>query len=99
MSKVIHLKNLTEVIRLNEKLLDILEGPIVEFITVDTNSYRGLLHAIFSRTEVNYKLSWNEALRLSSYLIYQIEKGKSKELNITEEMIRNFPIYGINVKG
>lgn len=88
----------SEVKRAFHYLGEKLEGRIEEFVSLDTNNYRGFWSCMKFSKEYNYRLTWNEALRLHSYLRFYLERHKKRELDVTMSQIRNFPLYGLNVK-
>lgn len=90
--------NRREVKRAFDYLTEQLKGHVEPYVYLDTNNYRTFFsHFIFNK-EYSYRLTWNEALRLHSYLRFYIERKKKHDLSITMAQIRNFPLYGLNVK-
>lgn len=79
-------------------LSEVLAGHILEEVIVHSSDYRTFWTQILSKKEYTFRLTWNEALRLHSYLRFYIERNKQHTLLIDEKKIKSFPLYGLNVK-
>lgn len=79
-------------------LSDKLKGRVRQTVVLDTNNYRGFWSSLMNKHEYRYVLTWNEALRLQSYLRYWLEKGRDRDISVSLASIRNFAVYGVNVK-
>lgn len=88
--------NRREVKRAFNYLGEQLAGKIKQHVVLDTNNYRTFF-SHFTGREYRYELTWNEALRLHSYLRFYIDRDKKNKISISMSQIRNFPIYGLNV--
>lgn len=88
-----------EVKRAFDYLSEVLSHHPEAYVYLDTNSYRTFFSHFTNSREYSHRLTWNEALRLHSYLKFYIDRNKKTTITITTEQIRNFPIYGLNVKG
>lgn len=85
-----------EVKRAYDYLSKQLAGKIQSIVMLDTNNYRSFL-SCFTNKEFRYVLTWNEALRLHSYLRFYLDRNKNNKIEITMSQIRHFPVYGLNV--
>lgn len=86
-----------EVKRAFDYLTEQLAGKIKETVVLDTNNYRTFF-SHFSSKEYRYEFTWNEAIRFHSYLRFYLDRKKNNVIQVTLFQIRNFPLYGLNVK-
>lgn len=94
---MIHIR-VSEIQTVFDFLSEKLSGAVRKTVTLDTNNYRGFWSSMINKYEYRYVLTWNEALRLHSYLRYWLEKGRDRDISVSLNSIRNFALYGVNVK-
>lgn len=91
--------NSREVKRAYNYLSEVLAHHPEAYVYLDTNTYRTFFSHFINSKECSHRLTWNEALRLHSYLKFYIDRNKKNTITITTAQIRTFPLYGLNVKG
>lgn len=78
--------------RVLENLEDVLCGKRSELVHLNSEKYRNLWMQL-TRRPMTYTLTWTEALRVRAYLVKYFEKEKQHEVRITQNVLRDFPIY------